>query len=110
VLGANDKGVALADAREAVLDADPASYATAAAPPFLLFHGSDDRIVSPVQTAHLHSALRAAGADSTRYLVRGAGHGEIAVTSGEEKFWTTEPMLKIATDFLDRVLAPSKKR
>jgi len=110
VLGANPAGLALEDAPEAVRDADPASYATSAAPPFLLFHGSDDRIVSPVQTAHLHAALRAAGADSTRYLIRGAGHGEIAVTSGEEKFWTTEPILGIATDFLDRVLAPSIAR
>jgi acetyl esterase/lipase len=110
VLGANEKGIALADAPDAVRDADPATYATKSAPPFLLFHGSDDRIVSPVQTAHLHAALRAAGADSTRYLVRGAGHGEIAVVSGEERFWTTEPMLRIATDFLDRVLAPSKVR
>ena len=110
VLGANEKGVVLADARDAVVNADPASYATAASPPFLLFHGSDDRIVSPVQTAHLHSALRAAGADSTRYLIKDAGHGDIAVKSGEEKHWTTEPMLQIATDFLDRVLAPAKAR
>jgi len=110
VLGANPDGLSLEDAPEAVRDADPATYATSAAPPSLLFHGSDDRIVSPVQTAHLHAALRAAGADSTRYLIRGAGHGEIAVKSGEEKFWSTEPMLRIATDFLDRVLIPSIAR
>ena len=75
-------------------------------PPFLHFHGSDDRIISPVQTQHLHAALRAAGADTTRYLVTGAGHGDIAVKSGEEKLWTTEPMLVISTEFLARALAP----
>jgi acetyl esterase/lipase len=72
-----------------------------------LFHGSDDHLISPVQTAALHHALRAAGADSTRYLVVGAGHGDIAVKGGEEKYWTTVPMLRIMTDFLDHTLAAS---
>jgi len=107
VLGAGG-GVALEDAPDAVRVADPATYASAGLPPFLHFHGSDDRIVSPVQTAHLHAALRAAGADTTRYLIEGAGHGDLAVAGGEEKYWTTEPMLRIATDFLDRALSSSK--
>ena len=72
---------------------------------FLHFHGSDDRIIFPVQTQHLHAALRTAGADSTRYLVTGAGHGDIAVKAGEEKLWTTEPMLAISTGFLERAFA-----
>ncbi|MDQ1550767.1 MAG: hypothetical protein QOD50_189 [Actinomycetota bacterium] len=87
--------------------ADPATYAAAGTPPFLLFHGSDDRLISPVQTAALHRVLRAAGADSTRYVVLGAGHGDIAVKGGEEKFWTTAPMMRIITDFLDRTVGRS---
>jgi acetyl esterase/lipase len=100
-------GKALEDDADAVREADPASHASGDAPPFLIFHGSDDRIISPVQTAHLHGALRTAGADSTRYLIAGAGHGDIAVKGGEEKYWTTEPMLRFATDFLARALAPA---
>jgi acetyl esterase/lipase len=89
----------------AVLKAsDPGTYVAASSPPFLLFHGSDDRLISPVQTAALHHALRAVGADSTRYVVLGAGHGDIAVKGGEEKFWTTVPMMRIIIDFLDRTL------
>ena len=84
--------------------ADPVSHVGPDSPPFLLFHGGDDRLISPVQTAVLHRALRAAGADSTRYLVNGAGHGDIAVKGGEEKYWTTEPMMRIIVDFLDRTL------
>ena len=98
-------GRALEDDADAVREADPASHATADAPAFLIFHGSDDRIISPVQTSHLHDRLRAVGADSTRYLITGAGHGDIAVKGGEERFWTTEPMLAIATGFLERTLA-----
>ncbi len=100
-----DSEVGLGDRPDDVRAADPATYAAAGSPPFLHFHGSDDRIISPVQTQHLHAALRAAGADSTRYLVTGAGHGDIAVKAGEQKLWTTEPMLAIATEFLGRALA-----
>lgn len=81
--------------------ADPTSHASGNTPPFLIFHGTDDRLTSPIQTQILHHALRAAGADSTRYLVIGAGHGDIAVKGGEEKFWTTVPMMQLIIDFLD---------
>ncbi|MCU1411131.1 MAG: hypothetical protein JWR04_1838 [Rhodoglobus sp.] len=96
--------LALEDDPEAVTAADPASFATAGAPPFLLFHGTDDRIISPVQTAHLHSALLASGASSTRYLIDGAGHGDLAVKGGEEKYWSTRAVLAVMVGFLDRHL------
>ena len=99
------RAVTIDDYPAAVVAADPASYATSEAPPFLIFHGSDDRIISPVQTALLHRALRQAGADSTRYLVTGAGHGDLAVKGGEERFWTTDSMLRLMTEFLERAFA-----
>jgi acetyl esterase/lipase len=88
----------------ALAAADPASHAGPQVPPFLIFHGTNDRIISPVQTAHLHRSLRAAGVPSERYLLEGAGHGDLAITSGEEKFWTTEAVMRLAVDFLDRTL------
>lgn len=84
--------------------ADPTGYLDASTPPFLLFHGTDDRLISPIQTAYLHHALLAAGVDSTRYLVVGAGHGDIAVKSGEDRYWTTVPMMQLIVDFLRRTL------
>ena len=84
------EAVNLDDDPEVVTAADPATHVNATTPPFLIFHGSDDRIISPVQTALLHRALLKAGASSTRYLVTGAGHGDLAVKGGEEKFWTTD--------------------
>ncbi len=99
------QAVSLDDDPEAVTAADPATYVNASTPPFLIFHGSDDRIISPVQTALLHRALLRSGASSTRYLVTGAGHGDLAVKGGEEKFWTTASMLRIMTDFLDERLS-----
>jgi acetyl esterase/lipase len=101
------QGQLVTDSPAALKASDPITYVSSNSPPFLLFHGSDDRLVSPVQTALLHGALRAAGAGSTRYLIKGAGHGDIAIKSGEEKFWTTVPMMNILVDFLRRTTGES---
>ena len=62
----------------AATTANPLTYINASAPPFLLFHGSQDRLISPSQTLLLHNALNSAGAHSTRYVLDGAGHGDMA--------------------------------
>ncbi len=59
-------GVTLADAPpELTRAADAAAHVTAGAPPFLLLHGIDDRLVPPAQNIALHDTLVAAGVDST---------------------------------------------
>ena len=97
--------LAIDDDPTVLRDAHPAQHARADAPPFLLFHGSDDLLVSQVQTAILHRALLEAGANSHRILVRGAGHGDLAVRSGEDRYWTTEIMMQRITAFLHEQLA-----
>ena len=97
----------LADDPDLVAAADPASLVTPDAPPFLLLHGSADNLVSPSQTLLLHSALLASGVESTRYVLDGAGHGDIALMLGrpEEALpWSTKQTLGFAIDFLDRHL------
>jgi fermentation-respiration switch protein FrsA (DUF1100 family) len=69
--------------------------------PFLFFHGSDDRIVSPSQTLLLHNALRAAGADSTRYVIDGAGHGDLG---GPAQLWSTTTVIDGLVEFLKATL------
>jgi acetyl esterase/lipase len=59
----------------AVAAADPISYVNSATPPFVLFHGSDDHLVSADQTLLMLHALRAKGIHATRYVVKGANHG-----------------------------------
>lgn len=99
--------VTLENDRAAVRAADPSVRARADAPAFLIFHGSDDRLVSPVQTQILHQALYAAGTRSRRILIRGAGHGDLAVTGGEEKFWTTREVMARIVDFFQQELSVS---
>lgn len=58
-----------------VARANPITYVTDGAPPFLLMHGSADRVVIANQSERLHAALAAAGASSTLILLGGLGHG-----------------------------------
>jgi hypothetical protein len=48
-----------------MMPANPLTYINASAAPFLLFHGSQDGLISPSQTLLLHNALNSAGAHST---------------------------------------------
>ncbi|MEV0737098.1 alpha/beta hydrolase [Streptomyces sp. NPDC050549] len=91
---------------DAVRAADPATHATASAPPFLFLHGSEDMLVSPSQTQHVHQALRAAGADSTRYVLKGADHGDVAFLGGPSTGlpWTSATTMGVITGFLHRRL------
>ncbi len=93
----------LLDARVAMTAANPLTYTKAGAPPFLIFHGSQDRLVSPSQTLILHKALIAVGANSTRYVLEGAGHGDLSFL-GDTKAglpWSTNQTMHIIVDFLD---------
>jgi acetyl esterase/lipase len=77
--------------------ANPMTLVGPGAVPFLFFHGSDDRIVSPSQTLLLHNALRAAGVTSTRYVIDGAGHGDLG---GSAQLWSTTTVMGDLVEFL----------
>ena len=53
------------------------------APPFLLIHGTDDPLVPFEQSMKMHERLRAAGADSELFAVKGGAHGI--------RFWDRSP-------------------
>jgi acetyl esterase/lipase len=85
--------------------ANPLKYIQADAPPFLIFHGNQDRLVSPSQTLLLHDALVAAGARSTRYVVDGAGHGDLAFMGDTQSglLWSTNEVMNLIVTFLNRL-------
>jgi acetyl esterase/lipase len=60
---------------EATARANPITYVTAGAPPFLIVHGDGDPLVPYDQSVLLAEALRAAGVPVNFYTVAGAGHG-----------------------------------
>jgi acetyl esterase/lipase len=61
--------------KEKVKAANPITYVTPAAPPFLIFHGDADPVVPHQQSRLLAKALERAGVPVTFYTVRGSGHG-----------------------------------
>lgn len=93
------------DRELAATAANPLKYVKPDAPPFLIFHGNQDRMVSPSQTLILHQALLAAGVQSTRYVVDGAGHGDLAFIGDTQSglLWSTNKVMSLIVNFLDRL-------
>lgn len=58
-----------------VARANPITYVTADAPPFLIVHGDRDPLVPHHQSTVLVAALESVGVPVTLYTVAGAGHG-----------------------------------
>ena len=56
-------------------NADPVSYLSGQTCPFLLIHGTEDKLVSTMQSERLYRALEEAGVDVDLLLLSGAGHG-----------------------------------
>jgi acetyl esterase/lipase len=96
----------VSDDPRAIARANPATYVNSSDPAFLLFHGTADKLVSPSQTLLVHNALRAKGVESTRYLLRGAGHGDVSFM-GDAKAgyaWSTHRVMGIMVTFLGKHL------
>jgi dipeptidyl aminopeptidase/acylaminoacyl peptidase len=68
-------GGAIQENKEKVRKANPITYVTKGAPPFLLIHGDRDPLVPAHQAELLHRALEKAGVETKLHLVKGAGHG-----------------------------------
>jgi len=103
-------GTHVLDTRIATTVANPLTYINASAPPFLIFHGSQDKLISPSQTLVLHNALIGAGGHSTRYVLDGAGHGDLSFL-GDSKSglpWSTNQTMGIIVDFLNRSIGSAQ--
>ncbi|MFJ5266600.1 prolyl oligopeptidase family serine peptidase [Streptomyces sp. NPDC088387] len=96
----------VADRTSEVAAADPSTHINSRTAPFVLLHGSADNLVSPSQTLDLHTALRAEGIDSTRYVLTDAGHGDLSFTGDTEasKPWSTQETMGHIVDFLHKHL------
>ena len=64
-------------------------------------------MVSPSQTLILHDTLVAAGVRSTRYVVDGAGHGDLAFMGDTQSglLWSTNKVMNLIVDFLNQLPA-----
>jgi acetyl esterase/lipase len=83
---------------EDVARANPITYVTRDAPPFLIVHGDSDPLVPHHQSELLEAALRRAGVPVTLYTVRGGGHGR----------FSDPKVAELTRDFLARNLMPAR--
>ena len=79
---------------EKARQASPIGHVDGSEPPFLLMHGSNDKVVSPLQSKRMYEALKAKNTDVEYVLVRGAAHGDLpwyqpAVISRVVRFFET---------------------
>jgi acetyl esterase/lipase len=68
-------GGAIQENKEKARAANPITYVTPDAPPFLIMHGDRDPLVPHHQSELLEAALKTAGVEVTFHTVQGAGHG-----------------------------------
>lgn len=67
------------------LKASPIGHIKENMPPFLIMHGSADKLVSPKQSEHLYNALIAKQNKVDYVIVDGAGHGDL--------YWYQQPVI-----------------
>ncbi|MGQ0697978.1 MAG: alpha/beta hydrolase fold domain-containing protein [Panacagrimonas sp.] len=89
-------GVKLKENPEAFRRASPVTYVSRDDPPFFIYHGGVDTLVSVDHAEDFHAALTQAGVRSELFILRGRGHITAFLTDG--------PAFEAAAAFLDREL------
>ena len=82
--------------------ANPVTYVSSRAPPFLILHGDHDNLVDLQQSAELDARLKAAGADSTFVVVTNLAHGYVPF--GSKASPNHAELSSLIADFFDRNL------
>jgi acetyl esterase/lipase len=83
-------------------DWQPVHFAGRTAPPALLLHGADDKVVYSAHTEKLRDALLAQGAHVETHLYPGRGHADTIASFTVVARYRT-PALKQTLGFLDRI-------
>lgn len=76
--------------------ASPIGHVDGTEPPFLLMHGSGDKVVSPLQSKKMFEALQNKKVEAEYVLVRGAEHGDLP--------WYQPGVIFRVVNFFDRHL------
>ena len=94
-------GQSVFDTPEAARAASAVGHVDGAEPPFLLMHGSDDRLVSPKQSAEIFNLLKAKKVDVEYKLFEGADHGGLV--------WFQKPVIELVVDWFEQKLGKPAK-
>lgn len=92
---ADFQGASILSDPEKAMKASPLGHVKEHMPPFLIMHGSNDRLVSPVQSEQLFKALTEKGNQATYVTVEGAGHGDL--------YWFQQPVIEKVVNWFQTV-------
>lgn len=76
--------------------ASPKGHLHANLPPFLIMHGTADKMVSKYQSEHLYKALKQLNVPAEFYLLEGAGHGDAP--------WFQQPVIDLIVGWFKKHL------
>lgn len=85
-----------------LIRANPVTYVSRHAPPFLILHGDKDNLVDLQQSADLDARLKTVGADSTFVVITNLAHGYVPV--GLKASPDNAALSNLIADFFDRHL------
>ena len=89
-------GGPLLEQKEVAMAASPIHYCSKDDPPFLIIHGTDDKLVPFDQSSQLHKSLQDAGVSTRLIAIEGGGHGRL-----QSKELTSRIRLFIENQFSD---------
>ena len=89
-------GYTVENRKEDIIRASPLYCIAESCPPFLMFHGTEDRRVPATQSERMYDELVKRGIPADLYLLKGAGHNSTA--------YIQEPVNKLILDFFNRWL------
>lgn len=92
---ADFQGASILSDPEKAMKASPLGHVKEHMPPFLIMHGSNDKLVSPVQSEQLYKALTEKGNQATYITVEGAGHGDL--------YWFQQPVIEKVVNWFQTV-------
>ncbi|WP_342608990.1 alpha/beta hydrolase [Vibrio tritonius] len=78
------------------LYASPMGHIRPGLPPFLIMHGSQDTLVSPVQSSQLYQTLQEDGVPADYYLIEGAEHGDLS--------WYQDSVIQLVVNWFIKTL------
>ncbi len=94
-------GASITSDPDKALNASPMGHITGKKPPFLIMHGSNDHLVSPVQSSQLFQALNDSGNSAQYILLEGAEHGDI--------HWFQPPVINKVVSWFEAILGKPVK-
>lgn len=95
-------GKSIMDDIEKTLWASPMGHIKENMPPFLIMHGTADKLVSPVQSEQLYEALAAKNNMVDYIVVEGAGHGDLV--------WYQQPVINRVVEWFKKNIGTSDEQ